>query len=183
LDPNLQCSPPRRRAETGSSEIYEPDQPSFGEERATNVLWGRVIALGVVLLLVFFLGRASAGGDSSEEVDTLQNQLAAARAEIDQLQAENRQQVEAPPTPVATATGTPLTSPGATPSPTGTGAATGERSYTVRSGDTLKGLANRFYGNAAYDKCISQANDISNPSSLRVGADIRIPAKPAQPCS
>jgi LysM repeat protein len=184
LNPNLQCSPPRKRAETGSSEIYEPDQPSFGDERATNVLWGRVIALGVVLLLVFFLGRASAGGDSSEEVDTLQNQLAAARAEIDQLQAENRQQVETSPTPAATAAvGTPVGSPGATPSPTGTGGATAERSYTVRSGDTLKGIANRFYGNASYDKCIAQANDIENPSALRVGADITIPPKPAQPCA
>ena len=183
MDPNLQCSPPRRRAETGSSQIYEPDQPSFGEERATNVLWGRVIALGVVLLLVFFLGRASGGGDSSEEVDTLQNQLAAARAEIDQLQAENRQQVETSPTPAATAVGTPVGSPGATPSPTGTGAATGERSYTVRSGDTLKGIASRFYGNASYDKCIAQANDISDPSALRVGRDLTIPPKPAQPCA
>lgn len=116
-------------------------------------------------------------------MDTLQNQLAAARAEIDQLQAENRQQVEASPTPAATAAGTPVTSPGATPSPTGTGAATGERSYTVKSGDTLKGIANRFYGNASYDKCVAQANDISNPSSLRVGLDLRIPPKPAQPCA
>jgi nucleoid-associated protein YgaU len=143
-------------------------------------LWGRVIALGVVLLLVFFLGRASAGGDSSEEVDTLQNQLAAARAQIDQLETENRQQLQASPTPTVSPTG----SPGATPSPTGTGAATGgTQSYTVRAGDSLRGIANRFYGSAAYDKCIAQANQIDNPSALRVGAKLTIPEKPAQPCT
>jgi LysM repeat protein len=158
-----------------SINIYEPDQPSFGEERATNVLWGRVVTLGVVLLLVFFLGRASGGG-SSDEVDTLRDQLAAARAEIDQLESESRAPVQPSPTP------SPITSPGTgagttpTPSPTST-AATTEQSYVVKSGDTLSRIANRFYGNAQLDNCIATANGITNASALTVGKTLKIPPR------
>lgn len=167
---------PQEAAETGVINIYEPDQPSFGEERATNVLWGRVITLGVVLLLVFFLGRASGG--SSEEVDTLRDQLAAARAEIDQLESETRAPVQPSPTlsPVISP-GAPGAGATATPSPTGTAAATTEQSYVVKSGDTLSRIANRFYGNAQLDDCIATANQIANASALTVGRTLKIPPR------
>ncbi|MDQ4148744.1 MAG: LysM peptidoglycan-binding domain-containing protein [Actinomycetota bacterium] len=162
--------------------IYEPDQPSFGEERTTNVLWGRVIALGVVLLLAFFLGRVSAGGGSSEEVDTLRDQLSAARAQIEQLERENQQaqaqaqaQEEESPSPT---TGAGTASPRATgtSSPSPTGAAT-EQTYRVRAGDTLTRIATRFYGNAQLDDCIARANNIDNASQLRTGLELRIPPR------
>ena len=164
-----------------------------------NVLWGRVVVLGVVLLLVFLLGRATGGNRA--ELEALQDRVEAQNAEIDQLTAENRElanaaasppqtggdgtetggTVTASPTPTGTASPSRTASPGATATPT-TGA-TGTQNYTVRPGDSLRGIANRFYGNAAYAKCIQTANNITNPSALQVGKSLTIPPKPAQPCT
>ncbi|HEX2052712.1 MAG TPA: LysM peptidoglycan-binding domain-containing protein [Actinomycetota bacterium] len=169
-----------------------------------NVLWGRVVVLAVVLLLVFLLGRAT-GGDSSE-LQALQDRVEAQNAEIDQLEAENRALQSPSPdpntqtgtdgtgnidgttatptvtptvTPTATATATSRPTSTATPSPTSTAA----RTYTVRSGDNLGRIASREYGDASYAKCIQTANNITNPSALRVGQELTIPPKPAQPCT
>ncbi|HVL51362.1 MAG TPA: hypothetical protein VM754_07695, partial [Actinomycetota bacterium] len=60
-----------------------------------NVLWGRVAVLGVVLLLVFLLGRATGG--NSDELQALQDRVEAQNAEIDQLEAENRALASPPP--------------------------------------------------------------------------------------
>ena len=48
--------------------------------------------------------------------------------------------------------------------------------YTVKSGDTLSGIASRY--NTTYQK-LAEYNNISNPSIIYVGQKIRIPWKPA----
>jgi LysM repeat protein len=56
------------------------------------------------------------------------------------------------------------------------------RTYRVRSGDTLSGIAKRFYGNAAHWTWIYAANrsKIHNPNSIFVGEKLTIPYhKPA----
>jgi len=53
--------------------------------------------------------------------------------------------------------------------------------YTVRAGDTLAQIANRFYGNAKRYVDIAQANDITNPAMIRVGQVLRIPPPSALP--
>ena len=138
--------------------------------------------MGVVLLLAFFVGRASAGGGNSEEVATLRDQLSAARAQIEQLETENnrqRAQAEAQqltvPSPDSTEAGTGSRAT-ASPSPTG-GGATAEQSYTVRAGDTLSRIATRFYGNAQLDDCIARANELSDARQLRTGQSLRIPPR------
>ena len=56
-------------------------------------------------------------------------------------------------------------------------AAQPSRTYTVRSGDTLSGIAKRFYGNPARWTWIYAANrsKIHNPNSIYVGEKLTIP--------
>lgn len=158
-----------------------------------NVLWGRVVVLGVVLIMVFFLGRATGG--NSAELKTLQDRLSDREAEIDQLEAANREAAEATPSPdpaagtpttgTETGTGTAAT-PGTTVTPTPTVSAspspaagnTEAQNYVVKSGDNLGRISSRFYGTAGLVKCIQAANSsITDASKLRVGQSIVIPAE------
>ena len=49
------------------------------------------------------------------------------------------------------------------------------RTYQVVAGDTLAGLAARFYGNAALYPVIAAANSLANPDVLTVGQSLTIP--------
>jgi LysM repeat protein len=69
------------------------------------------------------------------------------------------------PTPALTLPPTGTPPPTANPKPT-------FRTYTVRSGDTLSGIAARFHTTVS---AIAQLNNISDPSKLRVGQVLRIP--------
>lgn len=155
-----------------------------------TVLWGRVVVLGVVLLLVFLLGRAT-GGNSAELKD-LQDRLSDREAEIDQLDAANREAAKASPSPDAgTGTGaspgtttTPTTTTSPTPTATTTaspspGGNTEASNYVIKSGDTLGRISTRFYGTANLNKCIQDANTtvITDPNKLQVGKSIVIPAE------
>jgi nucleoid-associated protein YgaU len=182
--------------------IYEPEQASFGDERRTNVLWGRIVALGVVLLLVFLLGRATGGDGSSQQVEDLQARLASAQAEIEQLDRQVRSQAtpttptgtgeETTATTIPTGTASPGTSGGAattssprTGSTTTTTTSTEDQIYTVKAGDSLRSIAAKFYGNAKLEGCIAKAQDppITDPTKLQLGKKLTIPRPtPTAPC-
>lgn len=158
------------------AQAYEPEtyyaadrEPGAG----VRVLWGRLIALGVALLLAFVAGRASAPeGVSPREVDTAREQLAAARAEIERLKtraATTEPAATASPTPTPTATSSP------SPSPTAQGR---EQVYVIQPGDTLRGIAVKFYGDASLATLIAQANNIQDPAKIRAGQKLVIPPKP-----
>ena len=55
------------------------------------------------------------------------------------------------------------------------------RTYTVRPGDTLAGIAERFYHNSADWQAIYQANrsEVHNPNVIFAGEKLTIPASPA----
>jgi LysM repeat protein len=80
----------------------------------------------------------------------------------------------APPSPAATAAPDPTSTP--RPSPTGevagATATAPARTYRVRSGDTLYGIALRF---GTTVKAIQELNGIDDPSRLRVGQVLQIP--------
>jgi nucleoid-associated protein YgaU len=133
-----------------------------------RILWGRILALAVALVLAFLAGRVTAGGNDSTSAASLEKvkkELAAARATI---AAEN-----AVPSPTAEVT------PESTPTPEPTDSATAaSTTYTVKSGDTLRGIAAKFYGDSSLDDLIAQANDITDPSLLHPGTELLIPPKP-----
>ena len=54
-----------------------------------------------------------------------------------------------------------------------------QEKYVVKSGDTLNGIAYRFYGkyNEAKIQEIQRINEITNPASLRVGQELIIPVE------
>lgn len=181
--------------------IYEPEPPSFGEERRVpNVLWGRIVAFGVILLLVFLGGRATAGGGggSSEEVDDLKARLASAQAEIEQLDRLARSQptttLPADPGIGAVTTTLPGVS-GVTPTAgsggavtttlTGASAAGETQIYTVKPGDNLGSISSKFYGTSSLKECIAKAQTppITDLSKLQLNQKLTIPMpKPTAPC-
>lgn len=79
-----------------------------------------------------------------------------------------------PPRPsvIKTATGG---SPATVPTAPVQSAPAGPRRYTVRKGDTLWGIAQRYYGNGARWTTIASANGIKNPRLLQVGHVLTIP--------
>ena len=144
-------------------ETYEwdyDDRPRGGGK----VLWGRVVALAVALFLVFWLGRTTA---PSEGVPA--SKLRERDQRIEQLEQENAE-LEAfleEPTPETT------------PSETATAAeeepAEEGQVYVVKRGDTLRGIAQTFCGDASFDDAIAEYNDIADPTSIAVGAELTIP--------
>lgn len=56
--------------------------------------------------------------------------------------------------------------------------ATGYHSYVVVRGDTLSGIAKRFYGKAELYPIIAEANDIPNPDVIQAGQVLAIPPAP-----
>lgn len=74
------------------------------------------------------------------------------------------------PTP-ATVPAKPPTKPAVPVKP----AATPARYYTVKSGDTLSGIAKRYYGDAGKYMVIAKANKISNPNLIHPGQRLLIP--------
>jgi nucleoid-associated protein YgaU len=156
------------------TEPYEPYQPEQeydwdyeDEPRAQmpKILWGRVVALGAVLLLAFFLGRATAPeGIPEERLTQLQSDNADLRAENQDLQDELDQR------PATTQLPTPT--PSDTQSPTGN---VDTQIYTVKSGDTLVGIAQRLYGDPSFADCIADENGMGSDTTLRTGDQLVIP--------
>ena len=154
------------RTETFDSQQPESYEWDYEEasDRPPRVLWGRVVALAVFLALAFWLGRSTAPGDAGADLAGVQQDLEDARAEIDDLEQQLAAGAEEP-TPQATAESTPL--------------ATGEeQSYVVKEGDTLRGIAIKFYGDPALASLIMEANGIDDAQQLSIGQELVIPPEP-----
>lgn len=54
-------------------------------------------------------------------------------------------------------------------------ALTGHQTYTVKSGDTLGSISQKFYNNSTRWREIAKANNITDPSKLRIGEVLVIP--------
>jgi LysM repeat protein len=157
--------------ETSSFQETQPDADDHWEYDTGSprgrVLWGRIIALVVALVVAFLFGRATAGGDGSVSKASyakVKRELQRAKAQI----------AGGGNTPVADET--PEASP--TPEPTASATSAKEKSYVVKSGDTLRGIALKFYGDASLDDVIAEANDITDPALLHEGLKLIIPPKP-----
>jgi nucleoid-associated protein YgaU len=158
---------------TESFEPYEAASYEWDYEEAADrpprVLWGRVVALIVLLVAAFWLGRQSAPSSTNAAA------LADAREDLEQAQ----QEIEDLEDQVAAGTAPePTPEPEVTPEET-TGATTGEeQTYIVKSGDSLAAIALEFYGDSSLADVIADANDINNPASIRPGDELIIPPEP-----
>jgi hypothetical protein len=160
-------------SDTGPLDPYQPqsDEEEWDDEGRTpgpRVLWGRITILGLLLILAFMLGRASApSGISQSAYDRVVRQNRGLTAQVDALETAAGQPVveESPsPSPKASASSSPASKPA--------------RSYIVKKGDTLRGIAHKFYGDSSLDDYIAQANGITDPKQLRSGDTLVIPPKP-----
>lgn len=158
---------------TETLETYEPESYEWDYEEAVDrpprVLWGRIIMLGVLMVLAFIVGRWSVPeGASTIELEAANDRIAELESDVATLEQElaaEEQAAETEPTP--------------TPETETTPAATGEEKiYIVRSGDTLAGIAIQFYGDASLDDLIAEANGIDDPRDLRPGDELIIPPAP-----
>jgi nucleoid-associated protein YgaU len=50
-----------------------------------------------------------------------------------------------------------------------------EQPYTIKSGDNLSHIAQRFYGAASKYTAVAQANGIADPDKIKVGQTINLP--------
>ena len=161
--------------ETESFTPYEPQTSydwDYGEEppkaggTPTNILWGRLITLGLLAIIVFLLGRWSApNGSDPEQLQELKAQNAAAQEEIEQLEAALATQ-EATPSPEVTVGDQTDAAEDAT---------FDGKSYIVQSGDTMREIAERFCGDPTKDDIIADFNGISDPTIISVGTELKIP--------
>lgn len=74
-----------------------------------------------------------------------------------------------------TYTSTPTPAASHEPAATATPAATGNRTYTIKKGDTLYGIAVAHYGDGKQWTRIANANPGLDPSKLAIGKTIIIP--------
>ncbi|MFN2389894.1 MAG: LysM peptidoglycan-binding domain-containing protein [Actinomycetota bacterium] len=129
------------------------------EPHKPKILWGRVVVLGIFMLLAFLLGRAVGGGGGEDDASKgrivrLQADLEAAQERIETLEEQN----QTDPSPESSPRETPET-----------------EEYTIKPGDNLATIAQEFYGDPSLDDCLAAANDIEDPASLRAGETIFIP--------
>ena len=148
---------------------YEYDDYPDDNRRGPNVLWGRIIALAVVLVVAFWLGRATAGGVDEAEVDDLRKRLNQTQEENADLQAQVDAAQEASQDEPDTE---------ATPDAETTEAAEPEtETYVVEKGDTLRGIAQTYCGDPDQDDLIAATNGIDDATQLSVGQELTIPAE------
>ena len=162
--------PTRRYDAADPSASYDWDFADEEKPReGPRLLWGRILALLVALLLVFFLGRSTASPESSSEAEEdLRAQVAELQSELDALRSQ--QATEASEEPENS------------PAPSESAAAGGEEAeadaetYVVKPGDTLNTIAEDQYGDVGLGDELGEANGITDPEQLRVGVELEIPA-------
>lgn len=151
-----------------------------------RILWGRIIFFGTTLFLVFLLGLLIGnnfnGGisqemheqkldevqnDMDQEVTRLQGELKLATEKLAELSAPQDQQAAAGEGDASGQASGESTGP------------TTEQTYETKKGDTLWGIAEKFYGDGSQWTVIADANGLNKDSPITAGMQLKIPAKAA----
>lgn len=154
-----------------SDTTYEYDYDDSGG----RVLWGRFAFWGVALLLAFAVGRCSAPDPSAQE-------LAEATDEIRRLSEINQEltnEIDALTDGAVATNDTADPENGEEQDPADGETETPEgQTYEVQPRDTLRGIAQRFYGDPDKHELISEANGLDGDNTLQVGQELVIPPDP-----
>lgn len=159
---------------------HETDQEDWeNEDQEPRVLWGRVVGLGVVVVLAFLIGRASSGGGvPAGDFTRVQEKATDLEAENEDL----RTQVALLETEGSDGAALPAEgSTGTDGEAEGEGAGEGQDqaveglTYVVKKGDNLSRIAKKFYDDGSLGRFLARANNISNPANLSVGQKLVIP--------
>jgi nucleoid-associated protein YgaU len=151
---------------------YDYEQEDYGP----RVLWGRLVLLLIGLVLVFFVGRCTAGGADARDLAQAESRVAELNSENQFLRAQldAAQASQTPPTE-----GGRPTEGGQPPTEQPTGARDpidqGQQKYVVQPGDTLTGIAEQFYGDQGKWELIAEANNLGSDTALTVGQELVIP--------
>ncbi len=149
---------------------YDPEPET--DKPGGQILWGRVAALGAGILIAFLLGRMTGGGDtgiSKADLEAANAKADAAQVQIDDLQQQLDEAIAANETPDNSGDN----------SNSGDGSTEEKaQTYVVKSGDTLRLIAQDFYDDPELADLIADANGITDPTTLHVGQELKIPPKP-----
>ncbi|MGH2699286.1 MAG: hypothetical protein ACRDJL_08820 [Actinomycetota bacterium] len=163
--------PPPYEPPPEGEDFYEWENEDEGPGH--NVLWTRIVALIVGLLLVFFLGRLTAGGDEGgddAELTTLRQQNSQLENQVSDLQSElEAARTEPSPEP----TETPADDEGGGGGNTGGATDT----YTVQAGQGFQQIAEDALGDIGLAECIAEFNGLTLDSTITPGEELDIPAE------
>lgn len=161
---------------TSSLDPYEPESSydwDYGEPEARpgkpKVLWGRIGTLAAALIVAFLVGRLSAP-DVDPRLETRVTSLEEANDELTQENEDLEQQLRNLPAAQPTVQ--------ASDQPDDTDTVT----YIVKPGDTLRGIAQKFYCDPEQSDFLAAANGIEDPTTLSVGDELSIPPNPNDAC-
>lgn len=158
---------------------WDYDEEPQREGEPMNILWGRVAILGVALLLAFLFGRATKdGGVSPSELTSAERRVQSLQTENEDLRAQLAAQPEVTD-PVDTA---PAEEETTTEAPADEAESTEivGQTYTVERGDTLRGIAQEFYGDPELSDYLAEVNNITDPTAISVGMKLIIPDDPPE---
>jgi hypothetical protein len=171
--------PPPYQPPPPEEDFYEWENEEQGPR--PTLLWTRIVALVAGLLLVFFLGRITAGGDdeggNEAELSTLRQENSQLEAQVSDLQADleaARSETEQPDPTESPDTGG------------GGGGDQGEETnteavdtYTVQAGQGFQQIAEDAMGDFGFAECIAEFNGLTLESTILPGDELDIPAEEA----
>jgi nucleoid-associated protein YgaU len=167
--------PPPYQPPPPEEDFYEWENEEEGPR--PSLLWTRIVALVAGLLLVFFLGRITAGGEeggNEAELATLRQENSQLEAQVSDLQADLDAERSEPSEP----TESPDTGGGG-----GEGEGEGDTTteavdtYTVQAGQGFQQIAEDAMGDFGFAECIAEFNGMTLQSTILPGDKLDIPAE------
>ncbi len=143
--------------------------PALRSERST-AQFALVILLGVAFAAII-LARLTGGGGLAGAGDASPTPAASAQASV-APSGKPSGRATVGPSPRVSAAPTVSNAPGSSAKPSAAAPAATARTYKVRAGDTLIGIAAKF---ATTPKAIAELNGLSDLSSLKIGQVLKIP--------
>lgn len=164
--------PPPYQPPPEEEDLYEWEIEDEGT--SPGILWGRIIAVAVGLLLAFFIGRLTVGGGGEgdeTELNTLRQRNAELTDDVGRLETEldaAREEAAEPET---------ATEPTESPAGDDGSEQRSTEEYEVQAGDSFRLIAEEQYGDVGLAECIAQANGLTLQGTIVPGDILELPAE------